>query len=119
MTAVAIPASKITKADRDKYGRLGQPIPATKVYRAPFNNFSDKTVKAEKWVLVNSVTNTIVFANSYNGNLGDKYNLGANTRPMDGVNARKHAKRLKEGGEYELVSVSDCPFAVEAETINV
>lgn len=105
------PSVKVTKADREQYGPIGKPILATKIYRAPFSNFSDPNVKAEKWVLVNEFNNTVTFANSYDGKLGEKYNLAVNTRPLTGVNAKKHAKRVKAGGEYSEVMISECPFA--------
>lgn len=105
----SIDVQSVTKADREKFGLTGQPIPATKCFKAPFSNFSRPDVRAEKWIIENSQTGTVVFANTYDDKLGSHFNLESATRSLNNINTKRQAKRMRE---YREVPVEQCPIAV-------
>lgn len=112
MATITTPQSqKSEKNDRDKFGKNGQPIPATKVYKKQVDNFSDQKTQVVSWMLINDNTGTITFVNTYDGRAGRKFDVAAATRPIGEVNEQEQKKRLKN---YSEVEISDCPVAIPA-----
>lgn len=95
------------KVDPDLYGRLGHPIPVTKVYRRDMP-FDFGHIKTQSWILVNEKTGTRVHLNSYDGKLGR--NLAEpQAHPLPDTRNKKWRRKL---AEYQEVEISECPFAV-------
>lgn len=94
MTATVAIKESESKAERALYGVLGKPIAVTKVLQASFKNFSSSKTKAEIWILINEKAGTVIFANSYDGNLGKRFNPVART--LDSLESEKHKKRMKD-----------------------
>lgn len=114
---VAAPASVTSttaaKKARELYGKTGKPIRATKVWHMDMSNFPDPDTKAECWVIENATDGTIVFANTYNGQLGKDWDPAHYTHIAANLDSKKHAKRIKK---YKEVSIDQCPVAEAVET---
>lgn len=104
-----MPEDKLNVPDWDRFtrfGKTGQPIAATTVFRGKINKFSKKSILAETWVAVNDENGTMTFINTYDGRTGEGYDANTFTFPID-------PKRLaaKRAGMDE-VPVDECPVCV-------
>lgn len=107
-------AARAAKQHRLRFGKAGGPIPATRVLYKPMENFSDPKVKAECWIIENSKTGTVTFANTYDGIVGRDWDPSYSTFQIASLDAKKHAKRTKG---YKEVPISDCFLATPAEEV--
>jgi hypothetical protein len=99
------------KTTRQRFGKTGQPIPATKAYVRDLANF-DPALQARSWMLINETTQTVTFVNTYKGGqAGRDYDPGVNTFDLSKLDQKKHQKRMRN---YTEVPVSECSVAVEA-----
>lgn len=88
---------------RDRYGVNMAPVPATKAYKKPLEHFVNKGIEAFSWILVNDSDNTIVYANTYRGKVGDKWRPKIMKMGTDTLQ-----KKLRG---YVEVPVTECPVA--------
>lgn len=104
-------AQSNAKAARAKYGTSGQPIPGViAAFKKPLSHdFGGK--KGESWVLLTK--NSLIRATTYDGNLGERFNLGEHntTTPAPAADS-KDLKRATKG--YASVPVTACPVAAPA-----
>ena len=97
------------KETRQKYGIQGEPIVADRVFVKDMN-FDHDDVDAQSWMLIHGDQRTSV--NTYDGNLGRKFNQDSlQWYPYDPEN-KKLSKKLED---YSEVDVADCPIAIAGE----
>lgn len=96
----------VTKEDRIRFGKSGQPIPATRVFVRDME-FDHEDVRTQSWILINEEEGTRSYVNSYDGNLGVKNSPQVHPYSPDD---KKFIKKLDK--EYEEVDIKDCPFAI-------
>lgn len=94
----------VSKEDRKKYGKSGQPIPATKVLVRDMEHDSEGSTKS--WIFINEREGTRIHANSYDGALGRDFT--PQEHPFN-ADDKKLQKKLRD---YTEVEVDECPFVV-------
>lgn len=99
------------KETRQKYGIQGTPITADRVFMKEME-FDHDDVDAKSWMLIHGDVRTSV--NTYDGNLGRKFNQDSlQWYPYDPEN-KKLSKKLRD---YTEVDVEDCPIAIAGDEV--
>ena len=105
---------ELARANREKFGVDGKPIPATEVLVKDMKHNGGSKVN-QTWIIVNSQTGTYTSANTYDGKTGPKYKVGAYSHPLgDEANQKALRKRWEKGG-YKPVVLKTCPIVVKVE----
>lgn len=89
-----------------KYGRTGQPIPATQTYRRIVSTMARSGIRVEKWVIINERNDTASFVITYNGVAGAHFDLASNTQWLNWESLRP----LLE--DYQYLPADECPVAI-------
>ena len=95
----------MSKEIRQKYGVQEAPIEADRAFVRPMN-FDHDDVDAKSWILVRGDQRTSV--NTYDGNLGRKFNQDSLQWYSFDLENKKLSKKLED---YTEVEIEDCPIA--------
>ena len=90
---------------QQRYGKAGQPIPATETYRRIVSTLRHSGIRVEKWAIVNEPNHTVTFVSTYNGVAGAHYDAASNTHWISSDALRSAVE------DYQYIPPDECPVA--------